>query len=955
MRKYLAPGSVNWIEDEEQKQSLLQVPQTDSTGRVKEAPASAAPKPSSPPRKARKYLLWTNGQFFLLFFIFFLVAAVALIGPDYLPPTVCVWGGNDCNYPAGSGLAMRPSYKIEKSLWTSSARQGVILFALVPLVVTLGLKQWPFNIFAIPYGINYHFDKTLNIHRWVGRLIWLWTSIHAATWLRQLYIDKTPFNQRVLDKAPNKYGFIAAIFAYISLSFIIIFSFIHIRSKFYEFFYYSHIILVIGFIATSLAHWPGLYAYLTFALALWFAERLVRFFLWFWVNGIGVTARIRSQMPSHVQLVGVEYTGKELPKYDPTEDEYDESDDLIPAKPSQLEPEPSSSDSDEKKALSKPRRRPNQQSRMLRPVSVFEYGPGQAHARGQDGRLPRNARGHAVTSMIERDDEQFKRMFKERFKRPRPPAGYAFAELLPGQLIRLTVRTIRTVRWKPGQNLLITLPEIERYQSHPFTIANCDVREKTILSYDRFDKGSTLVFLIKIRCGFTRALKDKIHEMRKTDVNGMSSLAPPRSIAFRAMVSIPTGSSGRTKWHKYPTVIIVVGGSGITFGLSALEFLCRSIKARDDAGIMLRDTFFKTVRIRFVWTIKEYAHLAWCARTIIDCTTMVKPDQLQLDLCVTSGQKPTFHRVPRERADAIPEEPEDEEGAEADSERKRPFRRHSVDSRRDSIDSTNSTLVDDDRNPFADSRRNSYDFKKDDYGHKSDHSRSSDFYDDDDPYRHHTLSRVPSRRSSYSSDRYEEDEFHPMEYAMDDDDRWDRNREEEALHNVLKKEGKIRRAHSRMERGIEQPRGSKSKNETKHSRSRSDAPSKPSKSKKQSTASDSSQPSKPQASSSVKRESSYLTSSIVPTDKDFFFDLDEDEQEDLRLVSELAVNSRPNLEKLIDEEIAIATGMILVSTCGPVALNHSLRDIVSARIDPSKVLRGDSRGHLELIAEEFGM
>jgi hypothetical protein len=58
-----------------------------------------------------------------------------------------------------------PTATIQKSLWTSSNRLGVIAFALTPLVTVLAIKSWPFGILATPFVVGIHFDKTVFFHR----------------------------------------------------------------------------------------------------------------------------------------------------------------------------------------------------------------------------------------------------------------------------------------------------------------------------------------------------------------------------------------------------------------------------------------------------------------------------------------------------------------------------------------------------------------------------------------------------------------------------------------------------------------------------------------------------------------------------------------------------------------------------------------------------------------------
>lgn len=39
--------------------------------------------------------------------------------------------------------------------------------------------------------------------------------------------------------------------------------------------------------------------------------------------------------------------------------------------------------------------------------------------------------------------------------------------------------------------------------------------------------------------------------------------------------------------------------------------------------------------------------------------------------------------------------------------------------------------------------------------------------------------------------------------------------------------------------------------------------------------------------------------------------------------------------------------------CGPRSLNNLVRNMVAKRISPSKIARGDARGNVELVTEDF--
>lgn len=59
----------------------------------------------------------------------------------------------------------------------------------MPLCVLLALKAPPFALLALPFVTQLHSDKLAWLHRWSGRIIYLLTVAHIATWSVQLTND----------------------------------------------------------------------------------------------------------------------------------------------------------------------------------------------------------------------------------------------------------------------------------------------------------------------------------------------------------------------------------------------------------------------------------------------------------------------------------------------------------------------------------------------------------------------------------------------------------------------------------------------------------------------------------------------------------------------------------------------------------------------------------------------
>lgn len=197
--------------------------------------------------------------------------------------------------------------------------------------------------------------------------------------------------------------------------------------------------------------------------------------------------------------------------------------------------------------------------------------------------------------------------------------GYAQAQLLPSRTVRLTIRTPRKMRWSPGQYAFLTLPELSGMQSHPFTIANNDPNE--------------IVLLIKARKGLTRRLYNLVKERSESSLRSADkrqSIVPKANpVYIRTKLEGPHGSSGRMRWREFSTVLVICGGSGVSYGLSIIDHIAR--------GMANFEQNHETRRVRFVWVAREYAELAWAASALCRARRLLGPEQLQIDIYVTNA------------------------------------------------------------------------------------------------------------------------------------------------------------------------------------------------------------------------------------------------------------------------------------------------------------------------------
>lgn len=191
-----------------------------------------------------------------------------------------------------------------------------------------------------------------------------------------------------------------------------------------------------------------------------------------------------------------------------------------------------------------------------------------------------------------------------------PPPGYAHCTLLPGRTIRLRLIPSRHFTWAPGQHVLLTIPSISKFSSHPFTIASiCDHEALS-------DEGREVIILVRSRAGFTKELWSYIEQLQDSGRFGDRppyEFSPPREgVLLRACLDGPFGSSIRARWTSYSTVLVIAGGSGVSFAVAVLEYACMCMIGRNGkmlggmAGSWGHDAVSQISRVRFVWVVREF-------------------------------------------------------------------------------------------------------------------------------------------------------------------------------------------------------------------------------------------------------------------------------------------------------------------------------------------------------------
>ncbi|KIJ54636.1 hypothetical protein M422DRAFT_200498 [Sphaerobolus stellatus SS14] len=168
----------------------------------------------------------------------------------------------------------------------------------------------------------------------------------------------------------------------------------------------------------------------------------------------------------------------------------------------------------------------------------------------------------------------------------------AYGDILgDGSVIRLTLR--RKITWKAGHHFLISMPTISTtpWETHPFTIANIPSdRSLSGLTAKPLKNEHDMVFFIKVRDGFTKLLSDAIK--KKKNASGGEVQLP-------IFLEGPYGHAPEV--DIYGNVVLIAGGSGITFVLPILQHIVQAVK---DGKSLCRS-------VVFLWSARSHEHFAW--------------------------------------------------------------------------------------------------------------------------------------------------------------------------------------------------------------------------------------------------------------------------------------------------------------------------------------------------------
>lgn len=843
-----------------------------------------------------------NGQLLCLAVLAIVTILLCFAGPDYINPAdglfdVTNLGLSVRSYDVSQFTRWQPQYTIYKAWWTAGGRTGIIAFSFLPLCVLFALKAPPFAIFALPFTTQIYFDKLSWLHRWSARLIYGITLLHVVFWSVQLLSDTRALTGKEAYAYAWQYEkFVYGWAAFLLMTLLVVFSINPIRKHHYETFYFGHVTLVPLTLIFAALHHPPVAMWCWVALAIWIAERVWRGTWWLYTNGL--FGRDTTSAPAIVIASPTHKTvDSETQMLRPSTFASPQSYSGYPP------PTPSPYLSDQYSHV----------SQLMEPASALRYSP---------------------------------------------PPGYAHVELLSGATVRLTYISPGFLSWAPGQHFLINVPSVSRFVSHPFTAASiCDEQAPS-------NSGRAIVLLVRSKAGWTRDLWDctlkllsqgRNHPPGETLPNG--TVMPKSGVVMRMFIDGPFGSAIRARWEDNATVVIFVAGSGVSFGLSILEYLCLCLAGRDGKHLGGRaggwgQKGFATRRVRFVWLIREYGHIQWCASILRRCMSMIPSPGLDVDIFVTNFQ-PQIRRLPSRPK------------IEYDSELNPPAPHFSH--RTSSPAESESDAEDVDLSYYVGEFGDEGDVGDMSVRRREDYTLDLTNFDGDnettlpgEAQLNRRVQKVGKDRRAHS--RKFSNAIH-MKEQLDEFARLQR----QSVHStdgLLTHEGKPTHKRSPSSESTVggdlaslKPLSSNDYHNRRHSYLSADSHVHVSSPLRPPTPTLS--PLTPTFDETETIMSLSANTVEIPTAEGDAvtygqrLQLNEPEMRDMAVVAEHVRPGKPRIDRILKDEVDWSNGSVVVACCGPSSFSAMVRKAIACQINPARVWKGDRRGYIDLISEEF--
>ncbi|PCH37152.1 iron reductase [Wolfiporia cocos MD-104 SS10] len=195
----------------------------------------------------------------------------------------------------------------------------------------------------------------------------------------------------------------------------------------------------------------------------------------------------------------------------------------------------------------------------------------------------------------------------------------ATVELLSPHFVRLRLSRPPHFHWSAGQTAYIIMPTVSTLptEAHPFTIASIESQEGGPDTSEEKKLGDSapywreLVFLINVREGFTKRLANTARKGERVKV----------------LIDGPYGFTPNL--DNDDTVVLVAGGSGVSYTLSTFLSVVNNVRAG------------KSVcrKVVWIWAIRDASHIDWVSRALTQALELA-PGYLSVNIWIyiTSGE-----------------------------------------------------------------------------------------------------------------------------------------------------------------------------------------------------------------------------------------------------------------------------------------------------------------------------
>jgi len=192
----------------------------------------------------------------------------------------------------------------------------------------------------------------------------------------------------------------------------------------------------------------------------------------------------------------------------------------------------------------------------------------------------------------------------------------AVLTVVSGDVTRVDIWFSSVFHWKPSQHVFLRFNDISALDNHPFTIATAESVSNS---------GSHLVFLPRAHAGFTRKLLSYTQD---------HSSMGDKAVTTPVWIDGPYGGLSHSLHHRYDTLILLAGGTGITACFSWIQDIV--------LGIHKQDSVYRIKRVVLVWAMKTPDAVQWLAdefRNLAETKERVNQASLEIRVHITGGKR----------------------------------------------------------------------------------------------------------------------------------------------------------------------------------------------------------------------------------------------------------------------------------------------------------------------------